>query len=40
MTQGASNYQDDMPDKARRYAEAGATDREIADLFDVSERTL
>jgi hypothetical protein len=40
MTQGASNYQDDMPDKARRYAEAGATDREIAELFDVSERTL
>jgi hypothetical protein len=40
MTNAASPYTDDMPEKARRYAENGATDREIADLFDVSERTL
>lgn len=40
MTHGSSSYTEDLPDKAKRYAEAGATDREIAELFEVSERTL
>lgn len=35
-----SSYSEDMPEKAKLYAENGATDREIAELFDVSERTL
>ncbi|WP_398457392.1 helix-turn-helix domain-containing protein [Sphingomonas albertensis] len=40
MTTTTSAYKPEMVDIAKGYAEAGATDRDIADLFEVSERTL
>jgi hypothetical protein len=35
-----STYSETFPDLVRAYAEQGATDREIAEMLEVSERTL
>ena len=36
----APRYRPNFPELARTYAEQGATDREVAEMFSVSERTL
>jgi hypothetical protein len=35
-----ARYRSTFPDLARTYAEQGATDREVAEMFGVSERTV